>query len=337
MQLPFYRAVLMKIIHIGLPKTGSTSLQAQWCKRSDINYVQDGLHEFVKETGKVILAGGNHNPLIDLWPQPSAQQPLTIYSSEGLAGLSWGTKATSEHYEYGHYLFANLCKANVPDAKVLVFIRSPESWLRSVYLQMIQEGQTFGFARFFRDQRNYLYSALNLKAMLGHWERAFGEENVVYYPLERLVASPAQANKELSAELNIPANMHLFELTQKVNTSLNSDSIQLLRAVSILNKRIQGRQGLLRLSFKKLDEQMRLLYRAELQREPKKFNFIKQQLSPISYALPTAEKLGFNNLISNYFLDGIKVRGDKFHVCEDYSVRLERYLDGKPQNSLTAA
>ena len=217
----------------------------------------------------------------------------------------------------------------VPDAKILLFIRSPESWLRSVYLQMIHEGHSFGFCRFIRHQRSYLANALDLKNMLRHWDEAFGEQNVIVYPFERIIASPAQANEEISDALNIPASLNLFQLRQRSNVSLNNESAQLLRALTILNRRIQGRNEYLSSSFKKLNDDFRLLYRVELQSHPRKFSFINRLLNPLEFTLPPVEKKYISSLINDCFLSEIARRGDKYNTVAAYEDRLNKYFDSE--------
>ncbi|MBO1254382.1 hypothetical protein J3L16_01640 [Alteromonas sp. 5E99-2] len=316
----------MKLIHIGLPKTGSTSFQSQWYKRNDINLVSDGLNTLVEETRKAIKIETDPNLLLDLWPKALGKQSITLYSSEGLSGIPWGNQTSEHKYDYGHYLFANLCKENVPDGKVLVFIRSPESWLRSVYFQMIHEGKNFGFTRFIRHQRSYIANILNLNDFLKHWDDAFGEDNVIVYPFERLISSPDVANQEISTSLGIPPALNLFQLQQQSNASLNSESAQLLRAASIFNRRIQGPSNNLANTFNKLNEDMRLLYRVELQRRPRAFGFSKELLSPLNFSLPEVERKFLKVLIQDGFLAEIIRRGDKYKIAETYQTRVEQHF-----------
>lgn len=318
----------MNLIHIGLPKTASTSLQSQWSIRSDINYAADNLLPLIENTRRAIKLGTDPNELLQYWPQVSSTHDVTIFSSEGLSGMPWGNHITLEMHDFGHYLFANLCREKVKDAQILIFVRSPIDWIRSVYLQMIQEGHTFGFKCFIRHQRNYLSSALNLSAITHHWSEAYGDKNVIIYPFEKLVQSPIQANQEISRALGVSESLNLFKLGQKSNTSLNTENIQLLRALSILNRRIKGKKSNLEHSFKKLNEEMRLLYRVQLQQSPKEFSFLKNLLAPLNTSLPPTEKAYFKTLLTEHFLNEIKKQGDKYQIHDLYQTQINQYLDG---------
>ncbi|MCY7296620.1 sulfotransferase [Alteromonas sp. a30] len=319
----------MKIIHIGLPKNASTSLQSQWSLRQDINYASDSLYSLVTETRKAIVSGSDPNQLLELWPRMTHSGEISLYSSEGLCGLPWGYQVTEQEYDYGQYLFANICKEMEPDAYIFLVVRSPEKWLRSVYLQMIQEGANFGYASFIRKQKEYLRSVLNLKTLLQHWQEAYGEEKVIVYPFEKLVEQPSVANTEISHRLGISASLNLFNITSKSNTSLSVENAQLLRALSILNKRIKGKDQQLALSFNRLNEDLRQLYRVQLQHTPKKFSFLKKLLAPMDFSFPHNERLEFNSLLLNSFVQELTQQDTLGDIVSSYKANIDKYFTPK--------
>jgi hypothetical protein len=242
----------MNLIHIGLPKNGSTSLQNEWSQNRSINYISEELTPLVNAARKTVINGNEPNELLALWPRCSGDKTISIYSSEGLTGLPWGYKASIEEYDYSQYLFANICKECVSDAKILILVRSPNKWVRSVYAQMVQEGSNWSFIKFLRMQKNYLMSGLNITSLRNYWSDAYGSENVILYPFERLVAQPKLANEELSLLFSLPCDKELFVVKTKSNKSLSDNSIQFLRSMSIINKKLKGRNNLLTNSFNQL-------------------------------------------------------------------------------------
>lgn len=221
----------MNLIHIGLPKNGSTSLQNGWNQNKSINYICEELNPLVRATRKAVISGQDPNEILDLWPSHSGNKKINIYSSEGLAGLPWGYSASNKEYDYAQYLFASICKECIPNAKILILVRSPNKWIRSVYAQMVQEGKNWSFIRFLRMQKDYLISGLSISNLKKHWSEAYGAENVVLYPFERLVSQPQSANEELSLLFDTSAEEALFLVKTKSNSSLSDNNIQFLRAM----------------------------------------------------------------------------------------------------------
>jgi hypothetical protein len=316
----------MNLIHIGLPKNGSTSLQNGWKQNKSINYISEELTTLISATRKAVISGQDPNEILDLWPSYSGNKKINIYSSEGLAGLPWGYSASSKEYDYSKYLFANICKDCIPDAKILVLVRSPNKWIRSVYAQMVQEGKNWGFIKFLRMQRNYLISGLNISDLRKHWSEAYGAENVVLYPFERLVTQPQSANEELSLLFDTPAEEELFLVKTKSNSSLSDNNIQFLRAMSIINKRLEGKKNLLTSSFKQLNEDMRQLYRIQLQKEDTKFNLLNKFLPPIKYNVPKSEQAEFRTVIRENFLAELEENEDFYGLLDTYVENTEKFL-----------
>lgn len=148
---------------------------------------------------------------------------MSTNSSEGLARLPWGDKGSIEEYDCSQYLFANRCKECVPDAKSLIWVRSPNIWVRSVYVQMVQEGSNWSFIKFLRMQKNHLILGLNIIRLMKNWSDAYGSENVILYPFEWLVAQPKLANEELYLLLSVPSDKELFVIKTKSNKSLTDN------------------------------------------------------------------------------------------------------------------
>jgi len=306
----------MNLIHIGLPKNGSTSLQNGWNQNKSINYISEELTALVSATRKAVVSGQDPNEILDLWPSYTDNTKINIYSSEGLAGLPWGYTASSKEYDYSQYLFANICKECVSDAKILILVRSPSKWIRSVYAQMVQEGKNWSFIRFLRMQKDYLISGLNISNLRKHWSDAY----------ERLVKQPQLANEELSLLFDAPVEEELFLVKTKSNGSLSNNNIQFLRAMSIINKRLEGKNNLLTNSFKQINEDMRELYRIQLQKEDTKFNLLNKFLPSIKYNVPKSELSEFRTVINENFLAELEASGNFYGLLNTYVENTETFL-----------
>ena len=175
-------------------------------------------------------------------------------------------------------------------------------------------------------QKDYLISGLNISNLRKHWSDAYGAENVVLYPFERLVKQPQLANEELSLLFDAPVEEELFLVKTKSNGSLSNNNIQFLRAMSIINKRLEGKNNLLTNSFKQINEDMRELYRIQLQKEDTKFNLLNKFLPSIKYNVPKSELSEFRTVINENFLAELEASGNFYGLLNTYVENTETFL-----------
>lgn len=259
----------MNLIHIGMPKAGSTSLQNFWSKSEQINLVWQDLEPLVNRVRKSIRSQEDPNQLLKLWPTKNGLntegKAINIFSSEGLFGLPLSQRFTKDEVDYSRYLYANICREFLPESKILILIRNPFDWLKSIYIQSIQEGRNWGFVKFINVESDAILEHFNLCALVAHWSEAFGEQNIIIYPFEKLCVKPTEANNELCRAISLH-EQHIFSLQKQANRSISIEQAYLLRALSVLNRSVAKYDSSLKSSFEKLNKEMRLLYRVALQK-----------------------------------------------------------------------
>jgi hypothetical protein len=115
---------LQVVIHLGLPKTGTTFLQkAIFSNFPDINYIERNFNLKTKiQTNK-----------------------LNLISEEGLSGSYYRTINNEDN----RFDIANKLKLLFPNAKILLGIREQNKWIRSMYSQAVREGCPHSFNKWY--------------------------------------------------------------------------------------------------------------------------------------------------------------------------------------------
>ncbi|MBE59198.1 MAG: hypothetical protein CMD66_07365 [Gammaproteobacteria bacterium] len=175
-----------KLIHIGLAKSMSTTLQMLW--RNSDNYVEKNLKGITDKTDSFFNEYRNDIDglvaQLEGTPLPfgfEANDKLQVLSGEGLAS-SWLCQSPelSEHIPKRQKLLATMF-GPLAD-KILIIIRNPIDWIRSAYSQSLKEGGSLGPDEYISDFRVSIEKNLDLRALVAYWEQF--EAEVVILPME---------------------------------------------------------------------------------------------------------------------------------------------------------
>ena len=175
-----------KLIHVGLAKSMSSTLQMLWTE-SD-NYETKNLKGITDKTDSFFDEYRNDIDglvaQLEGSPLPfgfEATDKLQVLSGEGLAS-SWlcHSPELSEHIPKRQKLLANMFGPLAE--KVLIIIRNPIDWIRSAYSQSVKEGGSQSPDKYISDFRVSIEKNLDLRALVAHWEQF--EAGVVILPME---------------------------------------------------------------------------------------------------------------------------------------------------------
>lgn len=150
------------IIHVGLPKTGTTFLQEEIFRKLNL--------KFIRSLSIVRMA---------------TKEKKILISHEGLS-IEYDKPA------YKKYIVAEYLKKLFPEAKIIVGIREKESWLKSIYSQYIREGGTKTFEEFYRE---FDKEHLNFEKYISYLKSLFDE--VFIYRFEDLKNNKYEVVKEI--------------------------------------------------------------------------------------------------------------------------------------------
>lgn len=239
-------------IHLGLPKTASTSIRFNlFAKHSQVHYL--GKHiggQISPEVQSAVLEGGSlRDTLIRSRQRPdpldfSAEQKTPVLSLENLSGGPlWKKRMQARRFQQ-----------TLGPCQIILFLREPVSFLKSFYAQMLRNFQeqlpndrprwmnSLGEAPFVFEMddwlektwhdiatpKNYISTADTASA----YARIFGKQNVHLFLFEQFVQDPESIITSLSNLLHIDPQESIQLLQEKrSNPRLTTDYIDRIREV----------------------------------------------------------------------------------------------------------
>lgn len=222
-------------LHIGLHKTGTSTLQAWLRERSEV-LARHGI--LYPETGRFRGGTGGAHHLLAIPGQPILQLhhrrpqgidrarwrvlrqeiedrglPSTLISSEAFSRM---TPETIEQV---------LVELEGFDVQVITFVRHPRSWIPSWYRQKVRTGQCLESLR-----QWVCHAALPLRPewMIGNWERILGQDCVSVHSMEAAIERPGGVEQTLIEALGLGNNFQDFlPLMRRRNRTPDDDRVRL--------------------------------------------------------------------------------------------------------------
>ena len=200
------------IIHIGLHKTGTSTLQDHFKKNGSIEYVE-------RPDVQKAVVGHAKTVDSDLFASQQARASATnktlVISHERLSGYpaSGG---------FDRVLIAKRLVKIFPKAKVLIVFRKQEAWIKSFYQQYIADGGSESINDFLTNSHPQIYKMprfeldyLNYFELVSLYYELFGKANVLALPYELM----AHDFETFSRTLNSFFGMDLHLVNEVINKS----------------------------------------------------------------------------------------------------------------------
>lgn len=214
-------------IHIGVHKTGTTSIQTIFKENREEILNKIGI-KFInfpnKETKKLNMKEKLFSLQKDLLSMKD-ESDVFLVSSESLVGKM------SNHYRETKKIAKNIfdiIPKELFSVEIIIFLRKQEFFIESLYKQMIQQGESFSIKKFI-DSINlgFDYNWLNL---VDYYAGLFGKRNVkiCLYP-EQNLDNPTSSINVFSEALGY--NINQFYKENK-NISISPSSLYLMKAVN---------------------------------------------------------------------------------------------------------
>ena len=228
------------IVHIGYHKTATTWLQKQVFPRAVSHdfvprrTVQDaflapcGLYFEPEQAAQVLGLAGRERPVL------LSEENLSGYIHNG--GLH-GFLAPE---------MARRIKAVLPEARIVIFIRSQFDVCRASYAQYVSGGGTWGARRYFETARHvrgaltrpwkapaFEFEHFEYDRLVAHYDALFGADRVHVYPYEWLRDAPsllARMSNDLGLELENPPS------GARDNRSLGGIALAVMRGVNLFTR-----------------------------------------------------------------------------------------------------
>ncbi len=222
-------------IHIGMMKTATTYMQNIWLNDVNYNLAWRGTFSLLSQLRHNIKQSNvknEANALIQTDRQPSTKTQSVIISNEGFS-TSYLNDLKFQSYipdfiEYSSRSLAKLITSN----NLLLTIREPISWIKSIYVQAIKEGWSGSAQDFVKQQEDFLLHSLDLKMIINNYSRFFN--NILILPQEILKENEELFWHVISDAFGVP--LLKSRLDNKLNPSLDLERTFILSKMNEMSK-----------------------------------------------------------------------------------------------------
>ncbi|SEI86805.1 hypothetical protein SAMN05421831_11419 [Allopseudospirillum japonicum] len=221
-------------IHIGLMKTGTTYMQNVWFQSKDHCLCWRGMEDFIYFIrDKTIGLDRDPNEVQIRFDNASVDGQSVVVSHESLSTAYLNEPENSyfirPYIDETAYLLSLLKISET----ILIVVRDPLSWIRSIYSQSIKQGGYTDAQDFVNQQSMFIQSSLDIKYLCDAYSRHFAK--IIILPFELMKDDLHGFWKILSKHTGceIPEERLIYGF-KKLNTKLTNLQIQIL---AHLNKR----------------------------------------------------------------------------------------------------
>lgn len=226
-------------IHIGLEKTGTTSLQVFLQKNRVV--LRSNNFDYMGDEDDLYVHGIGHFPIVASFYDkcPNIVPPNKhLRASEVLDALSIDSKASNydiilscEHFSSRLHKRENLqaIRESLSDRqiKIVCYLRPQEEHVVSAYSTLVKGGETKPFSITEVNPHNRLF---NYYQILEDWSSVFGRENVILREYNRASMVGGDICLDFLNILNIASPE--FMLIEDQNISLGTHQIEMLRSIN---------------------------------------------------------------------------------------------------------
>lgn len=217
------------LLHFGMGKCMSTSLQLLWRESKQVNYIDTRAMSW-KINAKLLDCVQNDKPIppldLDLGQHRNAL-PLIISNEEFTFSFT-----TAPHLAPLLPLKQKYIANELQDRarRLLLIVRSPISWLKSAHSERIHKGGFETFSEYLCDLTPLVTAMTNIREFLSYWENSW--DRLTILPMELFVKSPDKFWEIYVDELGMPKPQNTDFTTAK--NKANKESVETAAALNKL-------------------------------------------------------------------------------------------------------
>lgn len=219
----------ISLVHIGLMKTATTTMQNLWLKEPRICLVHGGLLQIIHKarvTGRNAKTGAGV-PLqwqYDTKPKPDQQ---VVFSQEALSTAYINERASKADLKRFQKSAAKIVSMIAPGAKILITVRKPEGWIKSIYNQSVKMGGIDTFPQFLQMEKNFIKQSLGIGDLQTIWAEFFGKKNILVLPVELMRKDKKSFFEEIFKFSGVPAPD--VNISIDANPSMKEEHLKLMK------------------------------------------------------------------------------------------------------------
>lgn len=213
------------MIHIGLPRCGSTYLKRKCFCRTTKNVVVPRGKLLKAVCASKFDAASFRNAVLSEQTNPDE---LLIVTNEAFSGDMLSSR-------YSETVAENLYSA-FPDGKIVIFLREQFSLLRSIYLFGVSKGtQTQSLEQFTETHGSLLVEKLQYDRLIQWYQERYGKDQVDVFLFEMIQRDEPLLHEALKASLG--AEYQYASPEERKNSSINDQrTIAIMRKSNLLMK-----------------------------------------------------------------------------------------------------
>lgn len=227
------------VIHIGLPKTATTSLQVGlFSRHSEINYIGRNFadKEFEKSLYKLIEYDSILNSEIDLKYIQNTVYDYIDSSSKKVSLISFEPLTQTQH-DIG--VIAQRLNECFPEAYILITIRKQIELLRS-YFAGGHANRKYNFDKWILEEegKDKIFSILNFYELVDFYERLFTKPHILVLTYEDFVKDKLKFCEEFSSKLDIDETETMAILNDNIHLNKSTHGVVLWEIYKDCRKKI---------------------------------------------------------------------------------------------------
>lgn len=318
------------LIHIGLHKTASTSLQQIWNDMPDVSLS----HRFILKLTEHLRNAVEKNIPLDLEPlqsepmfhsQTKTEDGYAVFSNECMSIYNWlqepDEKTTTTYFDALADIFMQLA----PEASVLIVVREPNAWFKSMYMQYIHGGGGHAYEQYLESNSRFLIHTLRVERMVKTWGERYGADNIHILPYELIKDDLASFFDELYLITGMPVP-DLTQAPQKKNISVTPQEGEFMRQAKIFMDLFMKCEALDDPSRRVLNQIIPLVTKTmRLEFEQHKSSIVAQTVNnlPISAELNAKLPEAIQNFLKQEFIPYLADQtGDLRGYLKDYEAKI---------------
>lgn len=222
-------------IHIGMMKTATTYMQNVWLRDSAYCLAHKGTLPLVLELRELAKSGqGAKSPTKEIQVDTQYQEGQTlVVSNEGFSTAYMNDLKHQEKIpDFFELTTRSLADLSAMTQNILIVVREPRAWIRSIFVQSIKEGNSGNMECFIQNQKQFLKYSLNMRMIYSQYKRYF--DNILIVPYELFKRDNDEFWSLVAERFNVPRVSAKLDL--QVNESLTAEKTYLLSELNGLSR-----------------------------------------------------------------------------------------------------
>lgn len=211
-------------VHIGYPKTASTWLQRLvFPKIKGLSYLDQFTDNIVGETTQ------NRKEIIASVLNDQSLEDTLLISSENISMPSvWNDDLDISLVK------ARNIHALLPDAKIIVLLRSQEDFILSLYTHLVKRGGVWRSKdSFLKKHEAYILKHFCFHELIGEYQKLFGKDNVQILLYEEFRQDPMSVYNKMIEFMGLTSDLDSALFKKSVNATSRSQSY--ITAMNVAN------------------------------------------------------------------------------------------------------